>query len=352
MESRIVYVDSKSRDSNLYPSGNTYVLHLTNPIKDVTQVDLVAAEFPNTFYNLFDGTACLTFGTTVLNFSPGYYTAGGLVIEINNRLPTTKLSDGTTYQYSNASWLSTQGKFLFLSGSAFTLSVSNSISKLIGLKPGTYTANNISTDNVLSQVYQNAYYLKSDKIADLSTTDFVFLDIEELRTPTTESALAMRPDGSGTFNGINARNSFAVIPVTVNSGSVRSFNEGADYAVHVEYPHPIDVVSRLTVRWVDPNGQLVNFNGMDNNACVLRFHTKKVEPPPPPPEIDKVELRRILDDMITVQKPQQVEEKRPLVGRWTLVIFIFIALIGYFIYKRFQPAVQTVQTVVQPLKRV
>lgn len=342
-----IYVDSKNRDSNLYPSGNSYVLHLTHPIKDVTQVDLVSATFPNTFYNLLDGTACLTFGSTVLNLNPGYYTAGLLTGEINTRLPVNQYG-GTSYQYSNVTWIQSQGKFLFMSGSYFTLTVSNSISKLIGLPPGTYTSNSISSDNVLSQVY-TGYYIKSDVIADLSTHDFVFLDIEELRTPSTSTALAMKPDGSGTYSGTNARNSFAMIPVTVNSGAVRSFNEGSDYQIHAEYPHPIDVISRLTVRWVDPTGKLINFNGMNNNCFVLRFHKDKKEPAPPPPEIDKVELRRILDDMITVQKPQQIEEKRPFVGRWTLVIFILIALVGYFIHRRLQPVAQAVVT---PLKRV
>jgi len=141
-----------------------------------------------------------------------------------------------------------------------------------------------------------------------------------------------------------------MIPCNVNSGSVKTFNEGGDYSIKVTYPHPIDVLSRLTVRWVDINGQLVNFNGLDYNSFILRIHIEKKEPPPPPPEIVKVELRRILDDMITVQKPQQVEEKRPLVGRWTLVIFIFIALVGYFIYKRFQPVAQAIAPT--PLKRV
>ena len=180
-------------------------------------------------------------------------------------------------------------------------------------------------------------------MADFSTNEFIFLDIEELRTPTTSEALAMKPDGSGTFTGANARNSFGMIPVNVNSGSVKSFNEGSDYEIKIEYPHPIDVISRLTIRWVDASGQLVNFNGSENNAALIRFHQDKKEPPPPPPEIDKVELRRILEDMITVQKPQKEEEKRPLVGRWTLVIFLILAVIVYYYTRRVSAVVPVVQ---------
>ena len=339
----LVYADSRNRDSNLYPSGNSYVLHLTNPIKGVTQVDLVSAEFPNTFYNLLNGKSCITFNGTDFHLNPGYYTAGGLASEINNRLPTNQYGS-ISYQYSNVNWVSTQGKYLFLSGSIFTLSISNSISKLVGLPAGTYTANASSTDDVINQIYgPNIWFIKSSKVADFSTNEYIFLDIEELRTPTTSEALAMKPDGSGTFSGANARNSFAMIPVNVNSGSVKSFNEGSDFGIKIQYPHPIDVISRLTIRWVDAAGQLVSFNGIENNAALLRFHQEKKEPPPPPPEIDKVELRRILEDMITVQKPQKVEEKRPLVGRWTLIMFLILAIIVYYYIRRVRAVVPVVQ---------
>jgi hypothetical protein len=341
----LIYADSRNRDSNLYPSGNSYTLHLTNPLKGVTQVDLVSAEFPNTFYNLLDGRSCLNFNGTDFHLNPGYYTAGCLATEINSRLPLSQFGQ-VTYQYSNVNWISTQGKYVFLSGTTFTLTVSNSISKLIGLPAGTYTSNSTSTDSVLNQTYGgSAWFIKSQKVADFSTNEYIFLDIEELRTPTTSEALAMKPDGSGTFSGANARNSFAMIPVNVNSGVVKSFNEGSDFGIKIEYPHPIDVISRLTIRWVDASGQLVNFNGMENNAALLRFHQEKKEPPPPPPEIDKVELRRILDEMITVQKPQKVEEKRPLVGRWTLIILLILGAIIYYYTKR----IRAVAPVARPL---
>ena len=74
----LVYADSKNRDTNLYPSGNSYVLHLTNPITNVAQVDLVTAKVPNTTFNLTNGTAALNFNGTIMNLTPGYYTASSL----------------------------------------------------------------------------------------------------------------------------------------------------------------------------------------------------------------------------------------------------------------------------------
>ena len=60
MESLVeyIYVDSRTRDSNLFPNGNTYSVYLANPIKNIKSVDLVSASVPNTIYNL-------TFGSNV-----------------------------------------------------------------------------------------------------------------------------------------------------------------------------------------------------------------------------------------------------------------------------------------------
>jgi hypothetical protein len=339
MDTVTIYADSKNRDSNLYPYGNTYVLHLTNPITDVVQVDLVSLKVPNTQYNLVDGTAALTFNSTVMNLTPGYYTAAALVDEINARLAT---------QFSNVRWESFDGRFLFQNNGPFTITVSNSISKLLGLEPGVYTGVPASSNPAYAQsLASSAYYIKSSKIVDLTVDEYLFLDIIELRTPSTGEALAINPNGSGTFSGRNARNSFAMIPMSINSGTVKSFSEGGDYPVKVEYPHPINKVSRLTINWIDGNGNSVNFNGFNNNSFVLRFHKAKKEEPPPPPAVDMVELRRIMEDMITIQKPKEPEVKRPLVGRWTLVIFLIVFAIGYYAWSKARAVVPVVAPPVQ-----
>ena len=329
MDTVFLYADSKNRDANVYPTGSSYVLHLTNPIKNIAQVDLVSAKVPNTVYNLSNGTAALTFGSTVMNFKPGFFNSCALETEINARLAT---------QFSNVKWIATEGKFLFQSNGPFSISISNSISKLLGLPAGTHTGVLASTDPSYAQTLSAAaYYIKSSTMGDFSTNEFIFLDIQELRTPGMAEALSMRPDGSGTFNGGNARNSFAAIPMNVNSGGVKLFAEGADYSMKAEYPHPINVISRLTISWVDGSGQPIDFRGFENNAFVLRFHQAKKEEPPPPPSVDMVELRRILEDMITIQKPKEPEVKRPLVGRWTLVILVIFAAAVYMIYNRLRP---------------
>lgn len=45
----VVYVDSNNRDQTLYPNSNSYTLHLTTPIRNITKVEVLSAMLPNVF---------------------------------------------------------------------------------------------------------------------------------------------------------------------------------------------------------------------------------------------------------------------------------------------------------------
>ena len=60
METHYLVVNSNLRDTTLYPSGNSYTMHLTNPIHDVTRVELIQASVPNVIQNLPDGTNAIS----------------------------------------------------------------------------------------------------------------------------------------------------------------------------------------------------------------------------------------------------------------------------------------------------
>ena len=59
----------------------------------------------------------------------------------------------------------------------------------------------------------------------------------------------------------------------VTGGAVKRFKKFSDYDMSIEYTNPIRKLERLTVKWVDKNGQLLNFNGLNDNSFILRFHT-------------------------------------------------------------------------------
>ena len=60
----------------------------------------------------------------------------------------------------------------------------------------------------------------------------------------------------------------------VMSGSIKTFKENNDYSFSIDYPEQVTKLSKLTVNWRDINGNLVNFNGANNNSFVLKLFRK------------------------------------------------------------------------------
>jgi hypothetical protein len=124
----------------------------------------------------------------------------------------------------------------------------------------------------------------------------------------------------------------------VGSACIKNFHENKDYRISVEYPEPINVLQRLTVRWFDRDGKLLDFRGWDTNAFVLRIHVREpdreIQLPPPPP-LQDVELKRIIDAMTLALPPPPKEESKKFKIPWFLLVLA--TLIGIFIWKTFGP---------------
>jgi hypothetical protein len=318
---RLVFADSLNRDESLYPRGDSYVLHLTTPIKNIERVDLVSARVPNTMYNITDGTGIFTIGSNVISIRNGFYSAYGMAAAVTSNALVT------------LDYLPDEGKFTFSNPGAFSITIqSEEFAKIVGLSNATtYTA---SLATALDANYTGKYIIRSTTLVDLSLNDYVFLDIDELRTP--HNIDARKLDGaSGTVSGSNANRAFAPIIMDVGSACIKNFHENKDYRISVEYPEPINVLQRLTVRWFDRDGKLLDFRGWDTNAFVLRVHVKP-EPErtlPPPPPLHDVELKRIIDAMTLALPPPPKEESKKFKIPWFLLVLA--TLIGIFIWKTF-----------------
>ena len=101
--------------------------------------------------------------------------------------------------------------------------------------------------------------------------DEVFLDIQELRTMYNECA----PQGAplGTTNNNTANRAFGMIPMDVVSGTIKRFRKMNDFDSQVDYTYPLQKIDRLTISWTDKNGNILSFNGAEDNSFTLRFHT-------------------------------------------------------------------------------
>jgi hypothetical protein len=311
---RLIFVDAANRDVSLYPTGSSYTLHLTRPIRNIERVDLVSARVPNTMYNLTNGSNVFAFNSSNVSLNQGFYGAYTLAQAVT-------LNATVTLDY-----LPQEGHFVFSSASLFTLKIqSREFATMVGLTDGaTYTA---SPATSLDPAYSGKYIVKSSTLVDFSLNEYVYLDIDELRTPFNVDTGALQGT-TGTVSGANANRSFAPIIMDVGSACIKNFHENKDYRVSVDYPEPINSLQRLTVRWVDKNGDLLDFRGWNTNAFILRLHlTPDPEPTLPPPQpLEEIQIKRIVEAM-KIQPPPPEPKRR---FHWWIIILVFIGAIVAF----------------------
>jgi hypothetical protein len=292
IEVKNVFATSENRDLTLYPYGNAYTLYLTNPIRNIKSAELLYASIPNTLYNLTSNANFIYFSNTTtgqgtvnqlsqFSIPKGYYGASGLANEITNAV-----SNATAI---TVAYLTNEGKFLFsraASTGPFNMSIRTAeAAKLLGFDPSV-AGTLISSSNVPVQTsltvpiysdntsYRGLEFIKSTTIADLKVTEGVFLDIEELRTICNENAdqLVAGTSNYATTSGQTPSRSIGIIPLDVTSSSIKVFKKSNDYDLDIRFPYPIQQLSRLTVRWLDKFGSVLDFNGANDNSFLLRFH--------------------------------------------------------------------------------
>jgi hypothetical protein len=236
----LLFSSSNSRDTSLYPSGNSYTLYLSSPVKNIERIDLVNARVPNTIYNLTNGTGVLAVGPsgspTTVSLNPGFYG----VYDMATALTNTGLVTVT--------YLTFEGKFIFSSASPFGVQVnSTELSNILGI-PVTTTAiaaTLVPGSGSTWPTYAGQYILTSNNIVNTSIGEIIFLDIDELKTPRHVFTGGLKYDKRQSYvtqltDGSGPSRAFAPITLDVSSGCMKNFNEGNDYKISVFYPEPIN----------------------------------------------------------------------------------------------------------------
>lgn len=315
-----LFVDSSNRQST--KNGNDYSVYLTTPLKNIKRADLVLANVPNTLYNILD--ASITINGIVYTIPDGFYSASGIVLYLNSTL------SGVHVDY-----LQNEGKFIFYANFSFSMTISPSIQRQLGFP----IENSISTQSVYTNLYNMKNYVLSSKIIDLSTTDFLFLDIQELRNGKVIDGKSM--NSSGTYEGTTIARTFAGIPLDVSTGDIKTFKETSDYKYSIYFEQPIDSLSCLNIRWTDKLGDLVSFNGNEQNSFLIRFVCSDKEPELEPEENVQEELLRRIERAIQDSIPPPVQQKGPPRIILAIIIGILILLCIYLIKSRTSQPVQT-----------
>jgi hypothetical protein len=267
MENKTIFVTSTNRDRTKDPYGNSYTLYLSTPIKDITSVEILYASVPNTMFNLTECMNVISFNSNTYTIPEGFYGSGGLASEIQCAEVTT---EGVSIGY-----LPNEGKYLFTSTCPFTMNVlSEQLASMLGVPYGTELCSTHASHlpyMATNTRYMHKWFIRSSNIIDLNVNEGVFLDIHELRTNFNECAAVGRPFSDSSSQ--TASRSFGFIPMNVSSGCIKVFTPKTDFDNVVDYVYPLQKLDRLTVNWIDKNGKLLNFNGMNDNSFILRFHT-------------------------------------------------------------------------------
>ena len=277
METHYLVVNSNLRDTTLYPSGNSYTMHLTNPIHDITRVELIQASVPNVIQNLPDGTNAISLDGSTFSLPNGFYSANGLAAEVQNAIePVTNVS---------VTYLSNEGKYLFSRPTTdpngnFTLTLSSTLATLMGFtSTSAGTSAPVANDTppttfalyANNDRYQNTTFLKSDQLVNLTADNYIYLDVAELNTSRMQQAQKIE---TNSFSTSASQNNFGPIVLDVSSGAIKHFSETSDYIYAVDYYPPISQLSRVTVRWRKTNGTPINFQGLNENSFMLKVTSK------------------------------------------------------------------------------
>jgi len=225
-------------------------------------------------YNVNDGSNAIGF-TDTSNISSNCVLVTVPVGFFGSTTLSSAIYNANQY-YSNVSvsFLSGEGKFFFTRPTSFTMNVmTQELATLLGFDyPCTIDAIDASTTPFSNNLmYKGLWYIKSKYVIDMNVNDGVFLDIQELRTLYNECTPKGAPND--TTNNNTASRSFGMIPMDVSSGCIKRFKKSAEFESQVDYTYPIQKLDRLTISWTDKDGNLLNFNGANDNAIILRFHT-------------------------------------------------------------------------------
>jgi len=303
----LLFADSNNRDSTLYPEGNYYVLFLTRAFRNVKRVELVSARVPNTMYNLTDGSNVLTYNATSnVSLNPGFYSTYTLAQALTNA------------GYATVDYLANEGHFIFSNVSNFSNITINSteLGTMLGMVTGQILPSGSAGPTY--PTYSGKQIIVSSTLVDMSLNDYIFLDIDEFKTPYHVDTGSMNTT-TGTIATPTVNRAFAPVIMDVGSACIKNFHENKDYKVSVEYPEPINSLDRLTVRWVDRQGNLLNFQGWNTNAFILRIYLAE-----PVQEIQEAQEQRVV---LRNPSPVMPPPRQPKFQWWFIVLAMAVTFV-------------------------
>ena len=132
-----------------------------------------------------------------------------------------------------------------------------------------YNSASYTEDYYVKDVTLHASFVPSDRVANLVKDKYFYLFIEELTDSRVQTA--KRSDTSGGFTGNNLSRIFGKVPMYSGPGSDIFFDRNGMFTLQRRYVSPLTSLSRLSIKWMDYKGDLIDFNGLTNNSFTLEL---------------------------------------------------------------------------------
>lgn len=240
-----IVIDSRIRNTSLFPNQNQYDIELDDDINDVKSATLVYADIPMPQYMINDYFNKIVVNVASVDYtvsiSNGDYTEAELATELGTKITT---ATGTTFEVF---YVGKTDNFLFTAASPFSLKFSgqtNTIAQIIGFLPQTYASyadasSPGQTNKVMASYRKNFAY-----------NDYIIMDIEQFDVLKSSNK--------------DLNKSFAIIPKNFNE-----LNICDEMKYKKTFSPPIGKLARLKVRFYDKYGNPYEFHNMDHRFEII-----------------------------------------------------------------------------------
>ena len=247
MENILINVDSRFRNTDLYPNSGKFTLKLNQPIKDVLYIRLSSIEIPNLYYTFSKCKKNVSFIITIelvetaIFICDGFYDSTQLLNRIQSELPSGMT---ITLNLINGITIITHTK-------SFKINFGNNSSKKtlgqhLGFIKDEYTS-------VLNEI-TNKYQIISESLLDAIGDHYIFLSVNDYGKIYNFNKTSI--DYNETLD-----NYLGKIILSVNKGE-KNFDNNNFITKKYVFRQPTNI-NKLDIELIDPVGNIINTRYMN-----------------------------------------------------------------------------------------
>jgi len=247
MENILINVDSRFRNTDLYPNPGKFTLKLNQPIKDILYVRLSSTEIPNLYYTFSQTKQNVSFtvtvgaATTIVTIIDGFYDSTQLLTNIQAKLPA-----GMTVTLNLVNGITTIAHTAAFSVNFTNTGNNKSLGYHLGFLKNTYTS---TLNNVT-----NKHELVGESLLDNIGDNYLFLRINDY------GKMYNFNKSTSDYNE-TLDNYLGKIILSVGKAEKNFDNNNFITKKHI-FRQPTNI-SKLDIELLEPTGNIINTNAMD-----------------------------------------------------------------------------------------